>query len=412
MKAPLLDGLLRAGESNPEIKHRESVEKLVMVFNLMCKLEKQGDDEMRRIWITAERGKIEDFGDYNEYLEEEMVSDYDEFVEYWQSEYPDEKKWYSFMVARYREVFYYYVDSKLIFQFKTDEVNDKGYDFQKELAGWLLDTVDETIALISENIDEYNEFIRQNLPHKKRVGRIVRSDLWQIFPEACEDINENIFPVTLDLLEKIKIQSETESFRYLPAMTAGDFFRFCEMGYDANGFFDKDPKPLTAREKYISMADGRDYGLTKIDENSVEAFEHWFRKESHCGGHPFEICRGGNSTHISLYVGCNEKGWYLRLQGSSRGRVIETVKIAVALFQNGVPFILGEAYEILRMVSGKDYIGIVPETVFPRYCHGFFPKEDRIIDFMNLGWERADEMIEKAYWYPIGKVKLAKKTTT
>jgi len=407
MKAPQLDGLLRACDSTPEIKHKESVEKLVSVFNMMCRLEVQGDDEMRRIWITVDRGKIEDYGDYNDFLEEEVVSNYDEFVEYWQSEYPDEKKWYSFAVARYREVFYYYMNSKLIFQFKADEVNDKGYDIQKELASWLCEKIEETIAQITGNIDDYNEFISQNLPHKKRVGRIIRSDFWQIFPDACQDINENIFPETLEILEKVKLLSENKPTICLPKMTAGDFFRFCEMGYDANGYFKEEVKPLTAREKYKRMADGRDCGLTKIDENSVEAFEHWFHKESHCGGHPYEICRGGNSTHISLYVAHEENGWYLHLQGSSRGRVIETGKIAVALFKNNIPFVLYQADEIYSMVTGTDYIGIVPETVFPRYCHGFFPKEDKIIDFMNLGWEKTDEIIAKAYWYPLDKLKLA-----
>jgi hypothetical protein len=28
------------------------------------------------------------------------------------------------------------------------------------------------------------------------------------------------------------------------------------------------------------------------------------------------------------------------------------------------------------------------KTYYPRYCHSLFPKEDRIIDFMNLGYDR------------------------
>jgi len=56
------------------------------------------------------------------------------------------------------------------------------------------------------------------------------------------------------------------------------------------------------------------------------------------------------------------------------------------------------------MIKGIDFIGIVPENVFPRYCHGFFPDEDRTIDFMNLGYERVEEIIEKSYWYPIKEI--------
>lgn len=36
-----------------------------------------------------------------------------------------------------------------------------------------------------------------------------------------------------------------------------------------------------------------------------------------------------------------------------------------------------------RMLTGKDYIGIVPEGIIPCYCSSMFPGE-KIIDFMNL----------------------------
>jgi hypothetical protein len=37
-----------------------------------------------------------------------------------------------------------------------------------------------------------------------------------------------------------------------------------------------------------------------------------------------------------------------------------------------------------------------------------FPKEDRINDFMNLGWEKdiVPKIIEKAFWYPLDEIKL------
>jgi hypothetical protein len=56
------------------------------------------------------------------------------------------------------------------------------------------------------------------------------------------------------------------------------------------------------------------------------------------------------------------------------------------------------------MVTGTDYIGIVPDYVLPRYCHGLFPKEDRIIDFMNLDREKEDRIIPLTYWYPLEKI--------
>jgi len=82
--------------------------------------------------------------------------------------------------------------------------------------------------------------------------------------------------------------------------------------------------------------------------------------------------------------------------------------MAIALYENKIPFILRDAEEILRMITGTDNIGIVPDTIFPRYCHGLFPKNDRIIDFINLGFEKVDKIIENASWYPVKEVQLEK----
>lgn len=83
--------------------------------------------------------------------------------------------------------------------------------------------------------------------------------------------------------------------------------------------------------------------------------------------------------------------------------------MAIALYENGIPFSLYQADEILRMITGEDYIGIVPENVTPRYCHGSFPKEDRIIDFMNIGFDYKEQIEQAAYWYPLKPVVRADK---
>ena len=75
--------------------------------------------------------------------------------------------------------------------------------------------------------------------------------------------------------------------------------------------------------------------------------------------------------------------------------------MALAFIDHHIPFVLSDVEEILGMLSGTDNIGIVPDYVFPRYCHGLFPKVDRIVDFMNLDREVDDRIIPLAYWYPL-----------
>ena len=82
-------------------------------------------------------------------------------------------------------------------------------------------------------------------------------------------------------------------------------------------------------------------------------------------------------------------------------------KMAIALYKNHIPFVLRDAEEILRMITGTDYIGIVPKTILPRYCGSHFPPEDKIIDFMNLGFEETKEIVEKTIWYPIREIRIS-----
>lgn len=100
------------------------------------------------------------------------------------------------------------------------------------------------------------------------------------------------------------------------------------------------------------------------------------------------------------------------LEGSSFVRVAETVRMVVALFENKIPFELRDADEIVRMVTGRDFMGIVPENVYPGYCHSLFPKDDKIFDFMNLGFDREimSKIVAKATWYPLEEVSLTTRT--
>jgi len=72
-----------------------------------------------------------------------------------------------------------------------------------------------------------------------------------------------------------------------------------------------------------------------------------------------------------------------------------------------VPIFLYNGPALAAMITGKDHIGIVPEGIFPRYCDAWFPKEDRIIDYMNLPWEKAEAVSKATSWYPLEQIALA-----
>lgn len=187
-------------------------------------------------------------------------------------------------------------------------------------------------------------------------------------------------------------------------MTAASFFRFCAIGYAANDYTDLH---LSPRDQYLKHADGRDEGLSDLPLDDAPAFEAWLNSDRG-GGHPWEVCRGGNSTHIDLLPRKDEAGYYLILAGHSWGRTVETIKFFIALRKAGSPVILREAKTLSDRMSGEEKVGIVPEGVFPRYCDSYFPDE-HIIDFINLPFENRSELARHCVWQPIPEVSLVTK---
>ena len=75
-----------------------------------------------------------------------------------------------------------------------------------------------------------------------------------------------------------------------------------------------------------------------------------------------------------------------------------------------MPFVLTKKTEMLHMVKGIDFLGIVPENITPRYCHDSFPEKDRIIDFINPWFDPdlVSVIKEKALWYPVKEMEREK----
>jgi len=390
-------------------------QKMENVYSVFSCVKPVGDDELRETWLEVERGPIDAFGNFEEFKESGEVETPEDFEKLWKDYYPEETKWYKFQTAQFEDNLYFYFGGKLLWSIKETEFQEEdaragwNLEYFERFAGWLLEKITDETNKLRKDVNVYNLYIRENLSWSKRLGKIRRKDFWEII--GTETIRPDI-KLGDEMIEKLKAavsQMKENQLPLLPEMTANLYFRVCEICYDANGYFKNKANTLSSRDKYLNFADGRDAGLRDIDGDSPEAFNKWYHDGSRIGAHPWEICRGGNSTHISLYVLYKNGKWIFDLAGSSIVRVEETVRMAVALFENKITFALRDADEIVRMVTGIDYIGIVPDTVFPRYCHSLFPKEDRIIDFMNLGSDKdiVPAIVEKAQWYPSEKIELA-----
>lgn len=272
-----------------------------------------------------------------------------------------------------------------------------GYEYDiSEFSQWLVDAVKEVISELKEGI--YNERLARKLPDEQRTGTVLRKYQWEVRPKIKEEIIGDLSEADLAEFTSNAEERLTDNSQLLKQMTANDFYRYCAMGYAANRYDGCDKSP---KEQYLKHADGRDDGLRDIDPDSPDAFSDWYHNHIG-GGHPWEVCRGGNSTHVSLYVHEQANGWYLSLAGSAWTRCQETMKFFLALHRAGLPVTVYEAPVLKARVLGEEKVGIVPLGVFPAYCHSFFPGES-VIDFINLPSDKDDRkwLAEHCVWQPL-----------
>ena len=365
------------------------------------KIAPMGDRNRRELWLRAERGSLDDWGNIDEMVEDGEFDCREDAESYWQDMFPEQEYWYHLLTIEdddtgFRGLF---LGHHYIIEVDPQEPKSAFPYNISELAQWLLSEVKRCVSELEAGV--YNDKVQMNLPPQHRTGTIVRKDLYNIFPEEREEYFEDLSDG--DRQYFIQNAGENAPEERLPKMSATDFYTFCSYGYVVNNYKHTD---LPLRKQYDRHADGRDEGLNEIEPDSPEAFLNWLENRKEYGGHPWEVCRGGNSTHISLYVYHDEKGFFLSLAGSSWGRTIETVKFFNALHRRGIPVCVREADVLIERLLETEKIGIVPEGIMPAYCEAYFPGED-IIAFRNLPEESRDEVVKHCIWQDVPIVTLA-----
>ena len=101
--APDIDDLISAcshRDRNPEAPTKSILPILDELFTALAPLAPlKKNDEAKAIWVTVPRGTIEDFGDYDEYVDEGEVGTREEFEHLWHERYPDVENWYEVVIA-------------------------------------------------------------------------------------------------------------------------------------------------------------------------------------------------------------------------------------------------------------------------------------------------------------------------
>lgn len=271
-------GSIRYHEYDYSFSYDErTYEMLDEIYSLLRKIAPLSDSDrgIRELWFKADRGPIEDFGNYKELYDDKQVQSYEDFRSWWLSEFPSETVWYNFtsiddISIGFRSIF---IGNKYVIEQDPRKVKSMKNDIS-EFTEWILECVRECIQQIENGL--YNNMVERDIPLQHRTGTILRKDLWDVLPELREDffstITEADVAEFLAIISKLPNDVEYEGFR-LPTLSANDFYECCSIGYKAIGF---DIKGMTLREQYERYADGRDEGLGEINADSPEAFQEWY----------------------------------------------------------------------------------------------------------------------------------------
>ena len=146
---------------------------------------------------------------------------------------------------------------------------------------------------------------------------------------------------------------------------------------------------LSGREMYSQYADGRHEGLLDIDPASRQEFSDWIdgtHTKRGKGGHPWEIKRGGNTTHIDLTVfrpsSCRHEGFKIELRGESISRMVETMRMFLAIHEAGLPISITNPEGVRKRLLAQDKIGIIPSYDSLHRANQHFRQDEDVFDVM------------------------------
>ena len=174
------------------------------------------------------------------------------------------------------------------------------------------------------------------------------------------------------------------------SFSANRFFEYCKIAYIAAQDTDEHVNPaLSGRDLYRMFADGRDDGLLQLEGDSEDEFAAWIDHEHPArstGGHPWEIKRGGNTTHINLAVfrpPYSMNGYIIQLDGESFIRMVETLKMFLAIYDEGLPITIANHESIRTRLLAQDNIGIIPSYVWYHRANQRFRKDQKVFEVLH-----------------------------
>lgn len=316
----------------------------------------------------------------------------------WHIIFPDKKgKWHHLRAIKYNKVYYIDVfadDLSTLEVASNKNVKVDTYDNRSNVP-WdnLITSARSWFKLARKDWIKANRLVQKNYPLNRRLGfvpnALVRASLPDIY-RIDKELGAAKMKKFIKLVESDYFRNEENITR--KSMTANDFFAYCKIAYLASQRKDDHmDKSLSGRKMYERYADGRDEGLLEIAADSKQEFADWIdgkHPKKTTGGHPWEIRRGGNTTHIDLYVSrpsyYQKEGFKITLAGASIGRLKETICMFLAIHDANLPITIADPEGIRKRLLAQDNMGIIPCYQSLHRANQLFREDEAVFDVLHF----------------------------
>lgn len=421
---PILNSILHCTLEDDVYLDEKSFALLLEIQKTLSVFEPIDDDEARKIWLEIPRGAAAEWKAFDDTQSWYDCSDEDNLAEYQEaldSEFPYEKEWFFLVTTTYREYTFLKISDRdhryVILTNRTFHDNAKPTDMRWFLEP-LLQLVKDRVSTIVKDVDAYNRYIEENLPYRQRSGLIKSKDLNRIIPQRKMKVKNRKYCIQV-MKELIRRKQVYES------VNEGSTADWETLGV---------PAPLETMSirtfcKYYRIADiacwskpGRKRAVSKqVDD--IEFYRHSFHGpldeydlDSEKDYKAFAKDHYGELGLSRMNVGATQYyaggKWLITFGISYSAHDKVGLKIALALYETGAPFIFYDAENLLHTLEETGTVRISPFT-FHDYLKG--GDDEGIIDLPHvedcdkegeLTRAQYDEIVQLAQWEPDIPIKL------
>lgn len=426
---PVIDSVMHGGLGDDVYVDEKSFALLLEIQKTLSVFEPIEDDEARKIWLEIPRGTAEEWKAFEDMRcgctegEGDSLASYQKALD---EDFPYETQWLFLVTSTYRENTFMKISDRdhryVIFTSRTFHKKAHPADMVW-LFKPLLELVRQRVNLITKDPEAYNKYIEENVPYRQRSGRIRSKHLNRIIPEGKLQVEnrEYCIRVMKELIRRKKVYSSAkdnsstdwESLGVPAPLDTMSIRTFCKYYRIADTIFLKRFENKRIK-KAVSIEDDVEYythhglhnALKGCDLDSVKDFKNF--AQDHYGELGLSRMNVGATDY---YV---RDKWIITFGISYSSCVERGLRIAMALYETGAPFIFYDAENLLHILEESGMVRISPFTFHDYLQNGddegvmALPYVEDCDKEGELTRAQYDEIVRLAEWEPDVKLKLDK----